>query len=77
MPHYSQNIQSFLTGRFKILYMIFKSNFNIKNKTKEFSFLTYFYGRFSQKDVRVWEKTVLLVKVDADCLGGGEFKTVL
>ena len=53
MSHYFQNIQSFLTGRLKILRMIFKSKFGVKNETKEFRFFDYFYRRFSQKDVKV------------------------
>ena len=47
-------------------------------RPRNFASLTTFFRRFSQKDVRVWgEKTVLLVKVNADGLGGGELKTVL
>ena len=72
MSEYLQNMHSFLTGRFKILHMIF-----VKNDTKEFCFFDYFYRRFSQKNVRVWGKNVLLVKVDAVCLGGGELEAVL
>ena len=43
----SQNIQSFLTGRFKMLYMIFKSG--VKNQAKEFSFFNYFNRRFPRR----------------------------
>ena len=57
--------------------MIFKSEFGVKNETKEFRFFDYFYRRFYQKDVRVWGKSIQLVKVDADCLGGGELEAVL
>ena len=57
--------------------MIFKSEFSVKHKTKEFCFFDYFYRHLSQKDVRVWGKNILLVKVDADCLGGGKLKAVL
>ena len=54
----------------------FKSEFGVKYKTKEFCFLDYFYRHFSQKDVWVWGgKKILLVKGDADCLGGGELKS--
>ena len=77
MFHYTQNTQSLLARRFKILHMIFKSEFGIKNETKEFHFFDYFYRRFSQQNVRVWGKNVLLVKVDAVCLGGGELEAVL
>ena len=53
MSLYSQNIHSFLAGRFKVLYVILKSGFVVKYKTKEFRFFDYFYRRFSPKDVRV------------------------
>ena len=36
--------------------MIFKSKFRVKDNTKELCFSDYFYGVFSQKNVRVWEK---------------------
>ena len=41
---------------FKVLYMIFKSEFSVKNEAKEIHFFNYFYGCFSHKDVRVLEK---------------------
>ena len=63
--HYSQNIQIFLTGRFKIVYLVFKGELCVKNQAKEFGFF-YCLSRFlSQKDVWVQEKNILLVKVDA------------
>ena len=57
--------------------MSFKSKFRVKDKTKELCFFDYFYRRFSQKNVRVWEKNVLLMKMNTDCLGGGELEAVL
>ena len=63
MSHYLQNIQSFLTKRFKVLYMIFKSEFGVQKRGQ----------CFSQKDVRVCDENVVLV----NSLGGGELKTVL
>ena len=64
--------------RFKVLNMIFKSEFSVKNKAKEFSFFDYFYRFvFPRKMLGSGKKNVLLVKVDADCLGGGKLKAVL
>ena len=49
-----------------------------KIRPRNFASLTTFIDVFfSQKNVRVWGKNVLLVKVDADCLGGGKLKAVL
>ena len=62
MSHYSQNTQSFLTGSFTVLYMIFKSKFGVKNEAKEFRFFDYSdcykspQSNFFQKDFRVWKK---------------------
>ena len=56
MSHYTQNIHSLLTRRFKISLMIFKSEFGVENETGEFRFFDYFYRRFSKKNVRVWGK---------------------
>ena len=56
MPHYSQNIQSFLTGRFKMLHVVFKSKFDVKNQAKEYGFFSYFNGCLSEKDVQIWDK---------------------
>ena len=56
MSHYTKNVQSFLTGGFKVLNVIFKIKFSVKDKTKELCFFDYFYRRFSQKNVRVLEK---------------------
>ena len=68
MSHYTQNIQSLLTIRFKILHMIFRSEFGVKNKTKEFCFFGYFYrmlGSGEEKKTYCWWKwmqTVLEVE---------------
>ena len=56
MSHYTKNVQSLLTGGFKVLNVIFKSKFRVKDNTKELCFSDYFYGCFSQKNVMVWEK---------------------
>ena len=56
MSHYTKYVQSLLTGGFKVLNVIFKSKFRVKDKTKELRFFDYFYRRFPQKNVRVWEK---------------------
>ena len=55
----------------EILYMIFKSEFSVTNEAKEFSFFNYFYRRFFfslflRRMLWSGEKTILLVKVDAD-----------
>ena len=70
MSHYLQNIQSFLTKRFKVLYMILKSEFGVKKKEARRIL-------FPRRMLGSGEKNVVLVKVDADSLGGGELKTVL
>ena len=57
--------------------MVFKSKFSVKEKTKELCFFDYFHGRFSQKNVRVWGKNVLLMEMNTDRLGGGELEAVL
>ena len=56
MSHYLQNIQSFLTGRFKMLHMVFKSEFDVKNQAKEFGFFSYFNRCLFEKDVQIWDK---------------------
>ena len=56
MSHYTKYVQSLLTGDFKVLNVIFKSKFRVKDKTKELCFFDYFYRCFPQKNVRVWEK---------------------
>ena len=66
-----------LTGGFKVLNVIFKSKFCVKNKTMELRFSDYFYRCFPQKDVRVWGKTVMLMKMNTDRLRGGELEAVL
>ena len=43
--HYTKNVQSLLTG-FKVLNVIFKSKFRVKDNTKELCFSDYFYGCF-------------------------------
>ena len=35
MSHYTKNVQSLLTGDFKVLNVIFKSKFRVKDNTKE------------------------------------------
>ena len=62
---------------FKVLNVIFKSKFHVKDNTKELCFSDYFYGCFSQKNVRVWEKNVLLMEMNTDRLRGGELEAVL
>ena len=57
--------------------MIFKSKFSVKDKTKELCFFDYIYRHFPQKNVRVWEKSVLLMEMNTDRLGGGELEAVL
>ena len=74
--HYTKYVQSLLTGGFKVLNMIFKSKFCVKDKTKELRFFHYFYRCFPQ-DVRVWGKNVLLMKMNTDRLRGGELEAVL
>ena len=54
-----KNVQSILTGGFKVSNVIFKSKFRVKDNTKELCIFDYFYRRFSQKNVRVWEKTTV------------------
>ena len=85
MSHYTKNVQSLLTGDFKILNVIFKSKFSVKDKTKELCFFDYFYRRFSQKNVRVWGKNkknkklwkkALLMEMNTDRLRGGELEAV-
>ena len=44
---------------------------------RNFAFLTTFIGVFSQKNVRVWEKNVLLMEMNTDRLRGGELEAVL
>jgi len=62
---------------FKVLNVIFKCTFSVKDKTKELCFFDYFYRRFSQKNVRVWEKNVLLMEMNTDRLRGRELEAVL
>ena len=58
--------------------MVFKGELSVKYEAKEFSFFNCFYRRFlSRKLLRSEENTVLLVEVDADCLGSGELKSIL
>ena len=57
--------------------VIFKSKFRVKDKTKELCFSDYFHGCFSQKNVRVWEKNVLLMEMNTDRFRGGELEAVL
>ena len=54
MSHYTKNVQSLLTGGFKVFNMIFESKFRVKDNTKELCFSDYFYRCFSQKNVRIW-----------------------
>ena len=51
MSHYTKNVQSLLTGGFKILNVIFKNKFRVKDNTKELCFSDYFYRCFPQKNV--------------------------
>ena len=57
MSHYLQNIQSFLTGRFKMLHMVFKSEFDVKKSGQGIwlSFPTLNRCLF-EKDVQIWDK---------------------
>ena len=77
MSHYTKNVQSLLTGGFKVMNVIFKSKFRVKDNTKELCFSDYFYRCFSQKNVRVWEKNVLLMEMNTDHLRGGELEAIL
>ena len=52
-------------------------SFVSKDNTKELCFLDDFYRCFSQKNVRVWEKTVLLMEMNTDRLRDGELEAVL
>ena len=58
-----------------MLYMIFRSG--VKNQAKEFSFFNYFNRSFPPKNVRVQEKSILLVKMYADRLWDGKLKAIL
>ena len=53
MSHYTKYVQNLLTEGFKIMNLIFKSNFRVKDNTKKLCFSDYFYGCLSQKNVRV------------------------
>ena len=66
MSHYTKNFQSLLTGGFKVLNVIFKSKFSVKDKTKKLCFFDYFYRRFTEKNVRVWKENVLLMEMNTD-----------
>ena len=81
MSHYTQNIHSLLTRRFKISHMIFKSEFGVENEAGEFRFFDYFYRRFFPRRMLGsgggGGGDVLLVKVNAYCLGGGDLEAVL
>ena len=77
MSHYTKNVQSLLTGGFKVLNVILKSKFRVKDNTKELCFFDYFYGRFSQKNVRVWGKNGMLMEMNTDRLRGGELEAIL
>ena len=77
MSHYTKNVQSLLTGGFKVLNVIFKSKFIVKDKTKELCFFDNFYRCFSQKNVRVLEKNVLLMEMNTDRHVGGELEAFL
>ena len=77
MSSYMKNVQSLLTGGFKVLNLIFKGKFIVKDKTKELCSFDNLYRRFLWKNVRVWGKTVLLMEMNTDCLGGGELEAIL
>ena len=44
---------------------------------RNFASLTTFMGVFSQKNVRFWEKNVLLMEMNTDRLRDGELEAVL
>ena len=49
MSHYTKNVQSLLTGGFKVLNVIFKCKFCVKDNTKELCFSDYFYMFFPEE----------------------------
>ena len=49
MSHYTKNVQSLLTGGFKVLNVIFKSKFRVEDNTKELCFSDYFLGVFPRR----------------------------
>ena len=54
MSHYTKNVHSLPTGGFKVLNVIFKSKFRVKDNTKLLCFSDYFYKCFfPRKNVRV------------------------
>ena len=77
MSHYTKYVQSLLTGDFKVLNVIFKSKFRVKDKTKELCFFDYFIGVFPRRMSGSGEKNVMLMKMNTDRLRGGELEAVL
>ena len=57
MSHYTKYVQSLLTGGFKVLNVIFKSKFHVKDKTKELHFFDYFIGVFPRRMLGCGKKT--------------------
>ena len=77
MSHYTKNVQSLLTGGFKVLNVIFKSKFHVKDNTKELCFSTFF-GIFPRRMLGSGgKKHVLLMEMNTDRLRGGELEAVL
>ena len=77
MSHYTKNVRRLLTGSFKVLNVILKSKFRVKDNTKEFSFSDYFLGIFPRRMLGSGKKNVLLMEMNTDRLGGGELEAVL
>ena len=77
MSHYTKNVQSLLTGGFKVFNMIFESKFRVKDNTRNFTSLTTFIGVFPRRMLGSWEKNVLLMEMNTDRLRGGELEAVL
>ena len=66
MSHYTKTVQSLLTGGFKVLNVIFKSKFRVKDNNKELRFSDYFFRRFPRRMLGSGEKNVLLMEMNTD-----------
>ena len=76
MSRYTKNVQSLLTGGFKVLNVIFKSKVRVKTP-RNFASLTTFIGVFPRRMLGSGEKKVLLMERNTDRLRGGELEAVL
>ena len=77
MFHYTKNVQSLLTGGFKVLNVIFKRKFRVKDNTKEVCFSDYFYRCFPRRMLGSGGKNVLLMEMNTDHLRCGELEAVI